>query len=852
MPSSSIQRLFVAESKRVKCVDFHDTQPFVLCSIYDGSVTIYNYITQSIVSNIVVSSDPVRAARWIPSHHGMSWIVTASDDGFVRIFNTNTSEKVQQINVSGDYLRAITVHPTEPIFLVSGDDTLIRAYTWQSSGETSLTATFEGHGHYVMAITFNPNDPAQFASASLDNTAKVWSLKHKETLFTLTGHSKGLDCVSYCAHADLPYLATSADDHTVKIWDLNNRTCVRTLDHHTNNVSAVLFHPHLPILATGAEDGSVSLLEVPSFDSINTLSYGMNRVWSLAAPPNSSVLAIGADDGCVVLKLAKDTPVASYGTDGRVVMYKEGELALLEPKRVLRKGLTIKENQQISLEPTRSKGIDFTVDSIIHRPEGRYVAVAGSGKWSLFSSLALAPQESGKGDGFCWAVGKPGIIFGISSGSKFYVHCKQTGQKDFSTILTVSLGFVPSFVFSGPLFCACTEAFACFYDWDSGDLVQRIDVSVRGIQWNSEGTSVVIYGSDGLFLLDYLEDVAEDEDSFQVKGDLTFTSVESVVWVSRDSIIFSLTSPDFKLMYWCGEFSPTQLEKLTCSHYILGYLQDVEFYLTIDANGSIYPMTLKKDLILSFEALLHQKFELLDELVPRIKGSFAASQIAIELENLGLSEKAIELTTDVTKKLELSLKINDFDRACDLANHVDDPELFKSIGTAAMKIGKFDVAKEMLSKANDLPSLLVLGVALDDQELVNSVKSRAHEFNNFHLSFISKFVSSDVDGCLDLFVKNNLYAEASFFARTFVPSKVEECVENWRGSLWKGNPRLAESLGLPEFSQEEIVSSESEEVVKSPGDVQESPEERSSSPDLENYESPSEISDDVEERKKSD
>ena len=49
---------------------------------------------------------------------------------------------------------------------------------------------FEGHSHYVMGLAINLKDPAQFASASLDHTVKIWTLGSASTAnSTLEAHA---------------------------------------------------------------------------------------------------------------------------------------------------------------------------------------------------------------------------------------------------------------------------------------------------------------------------------------------------------------------------------------------------------------------------------------------------------------------------------------------------------------------------------------------------------------------------------------------------------------------------------------------------------------------------------------
>mgnify|MGYP002388867594 CR=1 FL=1 len=93
-PCCREQKKLQARSERVKCVDFHPTEPWVLSALYSGHVFIWNYQTQTLVKSIEVgfavisspSSDPaalmqvcelpVRCARFIAKKQ---WILTGSD-----------------------------------------------------------------------------------------------------------------------------------------------------------------------------------------------------------------------------------------------------------------------------------------------------------------------------------------------------------------------------------------------------------------------------------------------------------------------------------------------------------------------------------------------------------------------------------------------------------------------------------------------------------------------------------------------------------------------------------------------------------------------------------------------------
>jgi coatomer subunit beta' len=74
---TEIKKLLSNRSDRVKAVDFHPTENWILCALYNGKVYIYSYDTQLLLRTFDITDVPVRAGRFIARKN---WIVTGSDD----------------------------------------------------------------------------------------------------------------------------------------------------------------------------------------------------------------------------------------------------------------------------------------------------------------------------------------------------------------------------------------------------------------------------------------------------------------------------------------------------------------------------------------------------------------------------------------------------------------------------------------------------------------------------------------------------------------------------------------------------------------------------------------------------
>jgi WD40 repeat protein len=77
-----IKRRLTARSDRVKSCDLHPTEQWMLVSLYNGNVHIWNYESQQLVKSFEVCELPVRAAVFVPRKN---WVITGSDDMQVMI-----------------------------------------------------------------------------------------------------------------------------------------------------------------------------------------------------------------------------------------------------------------------------------------------------------------------------------------------------------------------------------------------------------------------------------------------------------------------------------------------------------------------------------------------------------------------------------------------------------------------------------------------------------------------------------------------------------------------------------------------------------------------------------------------
>lgn len=124
---------------------------------------------------------------------------------------------------------------------------------WKPNGSKFLDTALQ-HQKVVNSVVFSP-DSQIIASASQDNTIKLWN-RQGQLLTTLSGHEAGVNSIAFSRDGQI--LASASTDKTIKLWSRNGQL-LTTLIGHRDVVQAVAWSPDHQTLVSVSADKTIKL-----------------------------------------------------------------------------------------------------------------------------------------------------------------------------------------------------------------------------------------------------------------------------------------------------------------------------------------------------------------------------------------------------------------------------------------------------------------------------------------------------------------------------------------------------------------------------------------------------------------
>ena len=191
--------------------------------------------------------------------------------------------------------------------------------------------------------------------------------------------------------------------------------------------------------------------------------------------------------------------------------------------------------------------------SLFHSPNGRFVTVVGDGEYITYTSLAWRNKSYGSGISFAWAPDSNTYAV-LESRTKLRVY-KNFRERP-GNMKGVGSWTLEA-LHGGTLLGARGAGFVMFWDWETGEIVRRIDVDAKNVChisaftfvlmltsalqvfWSGPGSLVAIASQDTFYILRFDRDAynAKLEEGAQITDEGVEEAFEVVAEVTERYVI---------------------------------------------------------------------------------------------------------------------------------------------------------------------------------------------------------------------------------------------------------------------------------------------------------------------------
>jgi len=703
---------FETKSPRVKGLSFHPARPWILASLHNGVIQLWDYRMCTLLDKFDEHDGPVRGVDF---HKQQPLFVSGGDDYKIKVWNYKQRRCIFTLLGHLDYIRTTVFHHEYPWVLSASDDQTVRIWNWQSRNCISVLT---GHNHYVMCAQFHPTED-MVVSASLDQTVRVWDISglrkksvapgpggldnHMKNpgstdLFgqadavvkhVLEGHDRGVNWANF--HPTMPLIVSGADDRQIKLWRMNDNKAweVDTCRGHYNNVSCAIFHPRQELILSNSEDKSIRVWDMTKRTCLHTFRREHDRFWVMAGHPTLNLFAAGHDAGMVIFKLERERP--AHALAGNLLYYvKEKYLRKLDL-------ITSRDTAVMQLRAGRSP-----VYSMSYNQAENAVLLctrAANSENSTYDLYGMPKEENSSNPDAPEGKRSSGLTAIWVARNRFAVLDKSHSLviKNLKNEVTKKVS-IPNcdeifYAGTGMLLLRDTDAVTLFDVQQKRSLGQVKIPKCKYVVWSADMATVALLSKHVVTIatrkLEVLCSIHEN------------TRVKSGTWDDSGVFIYT-TSNHIKYAITNGD------------HGIIRTL-DLPVYLTRIKGAQVFCLDREcKPRILNIDpteykfklALVNRKYEEVLHMVRNAK--LVGQSIIAYLQQKGYPEVALHFVKDEKTRFGLALECSNIEAALEAAKGLDDKDCWEKLGEAALLQGNHQVVEMCYQRTKDFDKLSFL------------------------------------------------------------------------------------------------------------------------------------------------
>ncbi|GME67166.1 unnamed protein product [[Candida] boidinii] len=265
-----------------------DSKPRLVSASKDGTIKIWDTATRQCIMTMSGHTSSVSCIKW----SGSNVIYSGSHDKTVRAWDAKDGRCISVLKSHAHWINHLSLSTDYALRMgafdykgeaVDGKEAKVRAlknyekvakvggnnvermvtasddftmYLWEPTKSNKPICRMTGHQKLVNHVSFSP-DGRYIASASFDNSIKLWDGRDGKFIATFRGHVAPVYQVSWSS--DCRLIVSGSKDTTLKVWDVKTRKLMVDLPGHKDEVYAVDWSVDGKRVASGGKDKMVRI-----------------------------------------------------------------------------------------------------------------------------------------------------------------------------------------------------------------------------------------------------------------------------------------------------------------------------------------------------------------------------------------------------------------------------------------------------------------------------------------------------------------------------------------------------------------------------------------------------------------
>lgn len=242
-----------------------------------------------------------------------NYIAIGKIDGFVDIRSLKTWDVVNVLHAHTGVVRSISIS-SENFIASGGDDTRVRIWgiekkeiirtffgheyavyglSWLPNSNVIISTDYKKN-----QIVWNANTGKEVVRVNRDdinpNAVYISNYMVRKTIHTCLGHTDEVCCV--CRSQDRHYIASASLDNTIRVWNSEDGKPMHVFSQHKDTVSHIAWSPDNRHIVSGSSDGTVRVWSVKRTDPVYILGNYTDEIWHVGYSPDNQFIAFITKD----------------------------------------------------------------------------------------------------------------------------------------------------------------------------------------------------------------------------------------------------------------------------------------------------------------------------------------------------------------------------------------------------------------------------------------------------------------------------------------------------------------------------------------------------------------------------